>query len=225
MWWKLICPMRHVCFLAIVNRDLNLSHWEWGSSPCQRGEWLHREPYKSRALGAERWDSPCQINLRSNGDVWSSKTFTLYNYMTVNCSCMTDTHLSTDSTDAISPNVPTHWCSYSMKLYLTLLVCVVLNALVWQCMIALWYFRLSRWVQCMMGKRESEEDRERKRERKQALSLGHTDKSQHSPRHTYKPDRKCEFLSLSGHKRQWGKLLLNAETVPLLPSLFVCECL
>lgn len=115
MWWKLICPMRHVCFLAIVNWDLNLSHWEWGSSPCQRGEWLHREHYKSRALGAERWDSPCQINLRSNGDVWSSKTFTLYSYMTVNCSCalcMTDTHLSTESMDTISHNVPTLWCTY-----------------------------------------------------------------------------------------------------------------
>lgn len=108
MWWKLIWPMRHVCFLAIVNWDLNLSHWEWGSSPCQRGEWLQREPNKSRALGAGRWDSTCQINLRSNGDAWSSKTFTLYNYMTVNCSCavyVTDTHRSTDSTDILSQNV------------------------------------------------------------------------------------------------------------------------
>ncbi len=69
-------------------------------------------------------------------------------------------------------------------------------------------------------------EREEKRERKQAFSLGHTDKSKHSPRHTYKPDQKCEFLSLSGHKRQRGKLLLNAKNCPsALLSLFVCECL
>lgn len=61
-------------------------------------------------------------------------------------------------------------------------------------------------------------EREEERERKQAFSLGYTDKTQNSPRHTYKPDRKCEFLSLSGHKRQRGKLLLNADTVPLLCS-------
>jgi len=35
--------------------------------------------------------------------------------------------------------------------------------------------------------------------------------------------RKCVFLSLSGPKWQQGKLLLNADNLPLLLFLFVCQ--
>ncbi len=59
-------------------------------------------------------------------------------------------------------------------------------------------------------------EREEERERKQALSLGHTDKSQHSPRHTYKLGRKCEFLSLSGQTTA-RKIVAKCRNCPSAP--------
>lgn len=129
MWWKLICPMRHVCFLAIVN-EIWIYHTENEDQALVREvNGSTESPINPEHWGRRGGTAPVRSiwgQMVMHGAQRHSHDIIIWQWtVLVLCVWLTHTHLSTDSTDAISPNVPTHWCSYSMKLYLTLLVCVV----------------------------------------------------------------------------------------------------